>query len=52
MSDSSSIQTPEQRIKENEQKLEETSLKAEFFEAVVKVMDLGFGVRISKKHKA
>ncbi len=38
MSNSSSTQTPEQRIKELEQ-LEETQLKAEFFEAVVKVMD-------------
>ncbi len=34
------------------QELEETKLKADFFEAVVKVMDRGFGVRISKKRKA
>ena len=52
MSNSSSTQTPEQRIKELEQQLEETQLKAEFFEAVVKVMDRDFGVRISKKRKA
>ena len=52
MSDSSSPQTPEQRIKELEQQLEETQLKADFFEAVVKVMDRDFGVRISKKRKA
>ncbi len=52
MSDSPSTQTPEQRIKELEQQLEETQLKADFFEAVVKVMDRDFGVRISKKRKA
>lgn len=44
--------TPEQRIKQLEQELEETKLKADFFEAVVKVMDRDFGVRISKKRKA
>ncbi len=43
---------PEQRIKQLEQELEETKLKADFFEAVVKVMDRDFGVRISKKRKA
>lgn len=48
----SSLQTPEQRIKELEQELEETKLKADFFEAVMKVMDRDFGVRISKKRKA
>lgn len=48
----SPMQTPEQRIKELEQELEETKLKADFFEAVVKVMDRDFGVRISKKRKA
>ncbi|QMV12815.1 hypothetical protein Vspart_04066 [Vibrio spartinae] len=52
MSQSSSPQTPEQRIKELEQQLEETQLKADFFEAVVKVMDRDFGVRLSKKRKA
>ena len=52
MSNSSSSQTPEQRIKELEQQLEETQMKADFFEAVVKVMDRDFGVRISKKRKA
>ena len=52
MPDSPSTQTPEQRIKELEQQLEETQLKADFFEAVVKVMDRDFGVRISKKRKA
>lgn len=49
MPDSPSTQTPEQRIKELEQQLEETQLKADFFEAVVKVMYRDFGVRISKK---
>jgi hypothetical protein len=52
MADSSSPLTPEQRIKELEQQLEETQMKADFFEAVVKVMDRDFGVRISKKRKA
>lgn len=36
MLDSPSTQIPEQRIKELEQQLEETQLKADFFEAVVK----------------
>jgi transposase-like protein len=44
--------TPEQKIKALEQALAEAQLKAEFFEAVVKVMDRDFGVRISKKRKA
>ena len=44
--------TPEQKIKALEQELAETKLKAEFFEAVVKVMDRDFGVRISKKRKS
>ncbi|BCL73961.1 hypothetical protein TUMSATVNIG1_59470 (plasmid) [Vibrio nigripulchritudo] len=47
-----SPQTPEPRIKELEQQLQETQLKADFFEAVVKVMDRDFGVRLSKKRKA
>ncbi|WP_422398909.1 IS3 family transposase [Vibrio fluvialis] len=49
MPDSPSTQTPEQRIKELEQQLEETQLKAELFEAVVKVMDRDFGVRNVKE---
>lgn len=44
--------TPEQKIKALEQELADAQLKAEFFEAVVKVMDRDFGVRISKKRKA
>ena len=51
MSQSSTSQTPVQRIKELEQ-LEETQLKADFFEAVVEVMDRDFGVRLTKKSKA
>ncbi|UPS61183.1 IS3 family transposase [Providencia rettgeri] len=45
-------QTPEQRIKLLERELEEARLKSDFFEAVVKVMDRDFGVRLSKKRKA
>lgn len=41
--------TPDQRIKELEKQLEETKLKAEFFEAVVHVMERDYGVRVSKK---
>ncbi|WP_411992376.1 IS3 family transposase [Agarivorans sp. DSG3-1] len=52
MSNSSSPQTPEQRIKELEKQLEDSQMKADFFEAVVKVMDRDFGVRLSKKRKA
>lgn len=44
-------QTPEQRIKELEQQLADTKLKADFFEAVVKVMEDDYGVRLSKKRK-
>lgn len=44
-------QTPEQRIKELEQQLADTKLKADFFEAVVKVMEEDYGVRLSKKRK-
>jgi CO/xanthine dehydrogenase FAD-binding subunit len=51
MPQSPTLLTPEQRIKELEQELEDTKLKAEFFEAVVKVMDQDFGVRLSKKRK-
>ena len=43
--------TPEQRIKELEQQLEESRMKAEFFEAVVDVLKKDYGVRITKKHK-
>ena len=48
MPDSPSTQTPEQRIKELEQQLEETQLKADFFEAVVKAKDSTSSIRNSK----
>ncbi len=44
--------TPEQRIKELEQQLVETKLKADFFEAVVDVMENRYGVKLSKKQLA
>lgn len=44
--------TPEQRIKELEQQLAETQKKAQFFEAVVKVMNTEFGVMLTKKQLA
>jgi len=39
--------TPEQRIKA----LEDSRLKAQFFEAIVDVLDKDFGVRITKKQR-
>jgi hypothetical protein len=48
MLDSPSTQTPEQRAKELEQQLEETQLKADFFEAVVRVKDSTSSIRNSK----
>ncbi|MGX9334572.1 MULTISPECIES: IS3 family transposase [Klebsiella/Raoultella group] len=41
-------QTPEQRIKELEQQLAESEVKAQFFEAVVKVMNTEFGATLKK----
>lgn len=52
INETSEQQTPEQRIKALEKEIEEMQLKANFFEAVVKVMDKDFGVRLSKKRKA
>ena len=52
MTQYSEQQTPEQRIKALEKELEEARFKSDFFEAVVKVMDRDFGVRLSKKRKA
>lgn len=40
--------TPEQRIKELEQQLAESEVKAHFFEAVVKVMNTEFGATLTK----
>lgn len=49
MSDNPSKLTPDQRIKELEQKLAESEKKAEFFEAVVDVLKKDYGVSVSKK---
>lgn len=43
--------TPEQRIKELEQQLADTKMKADFFEAVVNVLEKDHGVRVAKKRK-
>jgi hypothetical protein len=52
MSKSRLPQTPEQRIKDLEQQLADSQLKAQFFEAVVNVLETDYGVRITKKQKA
>ncbi len=52
MSKSRFPQTPEQRIKDLEQQLADSELKAQFFEAVVNVFETDDGVRITKKQKA
>lgn len=44
--------TPEQRIKELEQQLAESEVKALFFEEVVKVMNTEFGATLTKKQLA
>lgn len=41
--------TPEQRIKELEEKLRLAEQKAQFFEAVVEVMEKDFGVSVKKQ---
>ena len=51
MTKSTSLQTPELRIKELEQQLADSQLKAQFFEAVVNVLETNYGVRITKKQK-
>ena len=51
MSKSKLPQTPEQRIKALEQQLADSQLKAQFFEAVVNVLETDYGVRLKKKHK-
>ncbi|KPV93578.1 hypothetical protein AN214_04398 [Pseudoalteromonas sp. P1-9] len=43
--------TPEQKIKVLEKELEDTKLKAEFFEKIVDVLDKDFGVHITKKQR-
>ena len=52
MSNQSSTQTPEQRIKELEQQLAQTQQKADFFEAVVDVLKRDYGVSLVKKPRA
>jgi transposase-like protein len=49
MSDQKLPLTPEQKIKLLEQELAETRIKANFFEAVVEVMERDHGVALSKK---
>mgnify|MGYP005990852713 CR=1 FL=1 len=51
MTKSKSLQTPEQRIKDLEQQLADSQLKAQFFETVVNVLETDYGVRITKKQK-
>lgn len=41
--------TPEQRIKELEQQLDEANRKAQFFESVVDVLQKDYGCRVVKK---
>lgn len=43
--------TPEQKIKALEKELEDTKIKAQFFETIVDVLDKEFGVRITKKQR-
>ncbi|NTS78160.1 hypothetical protein HR060_16120 [Catenovulum sp. SM1970] len=43
--------TPEQKIKALEKELEDTKIKAQFFETIVDVLDKDFGVRITKKQR-
>jgi transposase len=44
--------TPEQKIKALEKQLEDMEMKAQFFEAIVDVLDKDFGVRITKKQRS
>ncbi|HEI9848084.1 TPA: hypothetical protein ACXM6N_000020 [Serratia marcescens] len=41
--------TSEQQIKELEQQLAESEVKAQFFEAIVKTMNTDFGAMLPKK---
>jgi transposase-like protein len=43
--------TPEQHIKALEKELADTKMKAEFFEAVVNVLEADYGVSVVKKRK-
>ena len=51
MSKSKIPQTPEQGIKAQEQQLTDSQLKAQFFEAVVNVLETDYGVRLKKSTK-
>ncbi len=51
MTDSKLPLTPEQKIKELEQKLAESEQKAKFFESVVNVLKNDYGVSIVKKRR-
>lgn len=44
--------TPKQRIKELEQQLAESEVKAHFFEALVMFMNTRFGATVTKKQLA
>ena len=52
MSETKVILTPEQRIKQLEQELKETKIKAAFFEEVVNVLERDYGVSLIKKPRA
>ncbi len=51
MAEFNSPPTPEHRIKELKKQLEDAQLKADFFEAVVYVMERDYGVRVTKSTK-
>lgn len=51
MNNVKSEMTPEQRIKALEKELTDTKMKADFFEAVVKVLESDYGVSVVKKRK-
>ena len=42
---------PEQRIKALEKELADTKMKADFFEAVINVLESDYGVSVVKKRK-
>lgn len=51
MDNPKSEMTPEQQIKALEKELADTKLKADFFEAVVGVLESDYGVNVVKKRK-
>ncbi len=50
MSEQNRPLTPEQRIKELEEQLALSNQKAQFFEAVVDVLQTDYGLSVVKKH--